>query len=62
MKQIEMYIESNKKWLQELIDKFEETNSSDMKKVLNEMIIKVESYIKGLEDAKKYIEEESKEV
>ena len=44
MKQIDYYIESNKKLMEE--------------KIKND-IDKVEHYIKGLEDAKKYILEES---
>ena len=61
MKQIEQYIESNKKRLEELIDEFEQTSpdeQSELKRI-NDMINKIEYYIKGLEDAKKYILEES---
>ena len=61
MKQIDYYIESNKKILEDLINKFEETEPGQqvlLQKIKND-IDKVEHYIKGLEDAKKYILEES---
>lgn len=60
MKEIEYYIESNKKLLQKSIDKFEETDPNN-KNELERIKINIERftyYIKGLEDAKKYIEEE----
>ena len=60
MKQIDYFIESNKKILEELINKFEETEPEQqhlLQHIKND-IDKVEYYIKGLEDAKKYIEED----
>jgi hypothetical protein len=62
MKQIDYYIESNMKKLEELIEEFENTDANDQRE-LQRIRIKIESfkyYIKGLEDAKKYILEEVK--
>lgn len=59
MKQIEEYIESNKKLLEKCKKEYEMTsNESEKLKLKNDMTM-YEYYIKGLQDAKKYIEEES---
>lgn len=59
MKQIEEYIESNKKLLEECIKEYETTKSESEKLRLKNKMTAFEYYIKGLEDAKKYILEES---
>lgn len=58
MKQIEEYIESNTKLLEQCKKEYNETNSESEKLRLKNNITAYEYYIKGLEDAKKYIEEE----
>ena len=60
MKQIDYYIESNKKLLEETIKKFQETDAEEQEELrrLDKRIEIYRYYIKGLEDAKKYIEEE----
>ena len=58
MKQIEEYIESNKKLLEQCKKEYNETNVESEKLRLKNNITAYEYYIKGLEDAKKYIEEE----
>lgn len=70
MKQIKEFIESNKKWIEDLKQEIEEmeakTFTDSLEKALNESEIErikkhihdIEMYVKGLEDAKKYIEEE----
>ena len=62
MKQIDYYIESNKKILEKRIKEFEETEPEQQKLLqhIKSDIDKIEYYIKGLEDAKKYILEEEK--
>ena len=59
MKQIEEYIESNKKLLEECKKEYEMTTSESEKLRLKNKITMYDYYIKGLEDAKKYILEES---
>lgn len=59
MKQIEEYIESNKKLLKEAIEKRKRASGEDEKRLIIQ-IERLDYYIKGLEDAKKYIEEEGK--
>lgn len=60
MKQIKEYIEINKKRLDDLKIKLDNTSIEDESEQyrLKEQITIFESYIMGLEDAKKYIEEE----
>lgn len=70
MKQIKEFIESNKKWIEDLKQEIEEmgtkTFTDPLENALNESEIErikkhihdIEMYVKGLEDAKKYIEEE----
>ena len=60
MKQIEMYIESNKRRLQEMIERRNQMIDGSEKQWLTINIERTDYYIKGLEDAKKYIEEENK--
>ena len=60
MKQIEMYIESNKRRLQEMIERRNQMIDGSEKQRLTINIERTDYYIKGLEDAKKYIEEENK--
>lgn len=57
MKEIEMYIESNKKLLKKAIEKRKRAFGEDEKR-LKIQIERLDYYIKGLEDAKKYIEKE----
>lgn len=59
MKQIEEYIESNKKILKETIEKRKRASGEDEKRLAIQ-IERLDYYIKGLEDAKKYIIEEGK--
>ena len=61
MKQIEEYIESNKKLLEEIKKEYESTNEYEEKLRIKVTMTAYEYYIKGLEDAKKYILEEGKE-
>ncbi len=60
MKQIEEYIESNKKLLEERIKTLENVPANDKEEKQHQRlnIERIRYYIKGLEDAKKYIEEE----
>ena len=58
MKQIEEYIESNKKLLKKAIEKRKRAYGEEEKRLMIQ-IERLDYYIKGLEDAKKYIEEES---
>lgn len=58
MKQILEYIESNKKLLEEYKKEYEKTKCESEKLRLKNIMTAFEYYIKGLEDAKKYIEEE----
>ena len=60
MKQIEEYIVSNKKLMEEKIEQFNQTDPTEETELkrLKEWIDKLDYYIRGLEDAKKYIEEE----
>lgn len=59
MKQIEEYIESNKKLLEKLKKEYDATkNAYERLRIKNNMTA-YEYYIKGLEDAKRYIEEEN---
>lgn len=58
MKQIEEYIESNKKLLEERIKTLSDTSDEDEKRYQTLNIERTRYYIMGLEDAKKYIEEE----
>lgn len=62
MKQIDYYIESNKKLMEEKIKEFEETDADEQEELrrLDKMIAQIDYYIRGLEDAKKYILEEEK--
>lgn len=59
MKQIEEYIKSNKELLEKCKKEYEmENNELEKLRIKNNMTA-FEYYIKGLEDAKKYILEES---
>lgn len=59
MKQIEEYIESNKKLLEEIKKEYESTNDQYEEKLrIKVNMTAYEYYIKGLEDAKKYLKEE----
>ena len=58
MKQIEEYIESNKKLLEECKKQYENTKCESEKLRLKNNMTAYEHYIMGLQDAKKYIEEE----
>ena len=60
MKQIDEYIESNTKLMQEEIDKFNEADPNNETELLRIRmnIERYNYYILGLKDAKKYIEEE----
>lgn len=58
MKQIEEYIESNKKLLEERIKTLSGISDEDEKRHQRLNIERIRYYIMGLEDAKKYIEEE----
>lgn len=58
MKQIEEYIESNKKLLEKCKKEYELTKSESERLRLKNNMTAYEYYIKGLEDAKKYILEE----
>lgn len=62
MKQIEEYIESNKKLLEERIKTLENIPANNKEERQNQRlnIERIRYYIKGLEDAKKYIKEEVK--
>lgn len=61
MKEIEEYIESNKKILEERIKTLKRMPSSDEEKRHQRLNIeRMRYYIMGLEDAKKYILEEKK--
>ena len=61
MKEIEEYIESNKKILEERIETLKEMPSSEEEKRHQRLNIeRIRYYIMGLEDAKKYILEEKK--
>lgn len=59
MKQIEEYIESNKKLLEERIKTLSSISDEDEKRYQRLNIERIRYYIMGLEDAKKYIEEEN---
>lgn len=59
MKQIEEYIESNKKLLKERIKTLSSISDEDEKRHQRLNIERIRYYIMGLEDAKKYIEEEN---
>lgn len=61
MKQIDYYIESNKKLMEEKIKEYQETDAQKQEELrrLDKMIAQIDYYIRGLEDAKKYILEES---
>lgn len=61
MKQIEEYIESNKKLLEERIKTLKETSDEEERRHQRLNIERTRYYIMGLEDAKKYILEEEKE-
>lgn len=60
MKEIEYFIESNKKIKEQLIEEYNciNPNEENELKRLEINIERVDYYIKGLEDAKKYIESE----
>lgn len=58
MKQIEEYIESNTKLLEECKKEYKETKCESERLRLKNRITAYEYYIMGLKDAKKYIEEE----
>lgn len=60
MKEIEYYIESNKKILEEKKEELSKTSRKEEDKIkrLRTWITELEGYIMGLEDAKKYIENE----
>lgn len=58
MKQIEEYIESNKKMLEDCKRDYEKTSVESERLRIKNIMTAFEYYIKGLEDAKKYIEEE----
>ncbi len=60
MKQIDYYIESNKKLMEEKIKEYQETDAEEQEELrrLDKWIAQIDYYIRGLEDAKKYIEEE----
>ena len=60
MKEIEYYIESNTKIMEEKIKQYENTDPENQSELLRLKwwIDKLESYIEGLRDAKKYIEKE----
>lgn len=60
MKQVDYFIESNKKLLEKYKKEYENTKCESEKLRLKNNITAFEYYIKGLEDAKKYIEEEVK--
>ena len=60
MKQIEEYIESNKKLLEECKKEYEAEKCESERLRLKNKMTAYEYYIMGLQDAKKYIEEESK--
>lgn len=62
MKQIIEYIESNKKLLEEARIKLNNTTDESEIKRLTINIERFDYYIKGLEDAKKIIEEEKEEL
>lgn len=59
MKNIEYYIDNNKKLLEELKEQFEKTDANEQSELqrIARRIDCTEYYIKGLEDAKKYLEE-----
>lgn len=61
MNQINEYIESNKKILEERIKVLKETFDEDEIRHQRLNIERIRYYIMGLEDAKKYILEEEKE-
>lgn len=61
MKQIEEYIKSNKELLEKYKKEYEMTSSESEKLRIKNVMTAFEYYIKGLEDAKKYILEESKQ-
>lgn len=55
MKELELKIEKEEKYLQELIEEYEKsTNEFTMKNLYN-TITRIENYIKGLKDALKLI-------
>ena len=58
MKQIEKYIESNTKLMEETEKKLAQTKVESEKLRLQNQITAYKYYIMGLRDAKKYIEEE----
>lgn len=60
MKQIEEYIKSNKELLEKCKKEYKMTSSEAEKLRIKNNITMYEYYIKGLEDAKKYILEENK--
>ncbi len=59
MKELKKYIGENKKLLEEAKEKLESTNpyTPQEYKIRQKNVIKFENYIKGLEDALKFIEE-----
>lgn len=61
MKQIEEYIESNTKLLEKYEKEYEDTKCESEKLRLKNNITAFKYYIKGLVDAKKYIEEEKED-
>lgn len=58
MKQIDYYIESNTRLLEEKMKEYEENECESDKLIIKDYITAYKYYIKGLEDAKKYILEE----
>ena len=63
MKQIEEYIESNTRLMEEAIEEFNNIDP-DNEYELQQQRLKIERfdyYVRGLKDAKKYIEEEMNE-
>lgn len=58
MKEIEKYIESNKKLIEEYQKEYERTKVESEKLRIQNNIDKAIYYIKGLEDAIKYIKDE----
>ena len=60
MKEIEYYIESNTKLMQEKEKELKNTTNERVKEEILIMIERYKYYIMGLQDAKKYIESELK--
>ena len=58
MEEINEYIKSNKLLLEERKKQFEEATSDDEKAIIKDLITATDYYIRGLQDAKKYIEKE----